>query len=135
MRGQILNMEIVTEFVVEECYACGCLFAMTKHFKDTRLRDKQSFYCPAGHGQQYVGKSDKELRREAEARAQAAEDQAAAAEQARKAAEKATKAAKAEATRLRKRGERGVCPHCKRSFVQLAKHVESKHPECLEQEK
>lgn len=135
MRGTTLNMEITTEFVVEECCNCGALFAMTKSFKQQRQHDKDWFYCPAGHAQHYMGKSESTLRKEAEARAAAAEAQARAAEAARARAERDAQVATAEATRLRKRGERGVCPHCKRSFVQLAKHVESKHPECLEQEK
>lgn len=47
-----------TEFRVEECCQCGCLFAMTVGTYKTRRSDKKDFYCSYGHAQHYVGKSD-----------------------------------------------------------------------------
>jgi len=126
MRGSTLSVTTETEFFVESCFTCGCLFGMTVDFKNNRNRNKDTFYCPAGHAQHYTGKSDKELRREAEARASAAEDQALAAkrELARVKRENA-----AETKRLAQRSRGGVCPCCDRSFVQLARHMKTKHPE------
>lgn len=132
MRGNTLTIEQVTEFYVEECFKCGCSFAMTKDFRDNRMRDKDDFWCPAGHPQRYIGKSDKQLRQEAEARARAAEDQAAAAERATREAKRQLTAAKREATRLKTRAANGVCPCCNRSFVQLARHMKTKHPEYVD---
>lgn len=125
-RGSTLRMETITEFHIEACFACGCEFAMTRDFYDNRQRMKDTFYCPAGHAQHYTGKSDKELRREAEARARAAEDQAAAA---RLELNRVKREAKAEQARLAQRARGGVCPCCNRSFVQLARHMKTKHPE------
>lgn len=45
-------------FVTEHCCQCGVAFAMTDRFKKQRLRDHELFYCPAGHGQYYTGKSE-----------------------------------------------------------------------------
>lgn len=133
MRGETLTVQQQVEFFVESCFACGCLFAMTTDFHDARLREKDSFYCPAGHSQYYTGKSDKQLRREAEARERAALDQLQAAEaenrRIKREAAAERKAAKAEATRLAQRARGGVCPCCNRSFVKLAQHMASKHPE------
>jgi hypothetical protein len=133
MRGSVLSLQTETEFFIESCWTCGCLFGMTTDFKNTRQREKDVFYCPAGHSQHYTGKSDKELRREAEARARAAEDQARAAEaetaRVKRVAAAERKAAKAEATRLAQRARGGVCPCCNRSFVKLAQHMASKHPD------
>ena len=125
-RGTTLSVKTETEFYIESCFACGCLFGMTMDFKDARQRNKDTFYCPAGHPQHYLGKSDKELRREAEARARAAEDQALAAKQE---LARVKREAKAEQTRLAQRARGGVCPCCNRSFVQLARHMKTKHPE------
>lgn len=141
MRGEVLEMKTTTEFFIEECCACGVLFGMTKELHDQRYRDKSSFYCPNGHSQSYMGKSDKTLRQEAEARARAAEDQAQAArrdaERAQREAETAraeARVAKAEAKRLKDRTSKGVCPvkGCKRSFVNVERHIRNQHPEYAE---
>lgn len=104
-------------FHVEECCACGVVFAMTQEFYNARWAEKErgEFYCPNGHSQHYVGKSDKQKAREAEARYLAEVDQ-------RKAAERELK-------RHRTRAKGGACPVCKRSFVQLARHVKTQHPD------
>jgi hypothetical protein len=132
-RGTTLSIKTDTEFFIESCFACGCLFGMTTDFRNARLRNKDDFYCPAGHPQRYLGKSDKELRREAEARERAALDQLQAAEaetaRVKRVAAAERKAAKAEQTRLAQRARGGVCPCCNRSFVQLAQHMKTKHPE------
>jgi len=125
-RGNTLTLETVTDFYIESCFSCGCQFGMTVDFKDNRMRLKDTFYCPAGHAQHYTGKSDKELRREAEARERAALDQLQAAEAENR---RIKREAKAEATRLAQRARGGVCPCCNRSFVQLARHMASKHPD------
>lgn len=132
-RGSTLRMETITEFHIEACFACGCEFAMTRDFYDNRQRMKDTFYCPAGHAQHYTGKSDKELRREAEARERAALDQLQAAEaenrRIKREAAAERKAAAAETNRQAQRSRGGVCPCCDRSFVQLARHMKTKHPE------
>lgn len=59
-----------TEFYVESCFKCGCLFAMTVEFKNARKQDRDTFYCPAGHGQRYTGKTDAERLKEQQAEAE-----------------------------------------------------------------
>ena len=126
MRGATLTVQQSQSFVVEECYSCGTLFAMTSQYRDARLGDKRTWYCPNGHAQSYVGKSDREKLAEAERRRASAEEDARI--QAARAA-----AAAAEAERLRRRAAAAACPCCNRSFVQLARHLKSKHPEYVEQ--
>lgn len=132
-RGNTLTLQTETEFFIESCFTCGCQFAMTRDFYDNRQRNKDSFYCPAGHAQHYTGKSDRELRREAEARERAALDQLQAAEaenrRIKREAAVERKAAATEQSRLAQRSRGGVCPCCDRSFVQLARHMKTKHPE------
>jgi hypothetical protein len=49
--------------------------------------------------------------------------------QMQKAAEHSARAYKGQATRLRNRAKAGVCPCCKRTVSQLARHMASKHPD------
>jgi hypothetical protein len=120
MRGSTLTIQQAVDFHVEECCNCGVVFAMTEQFYSKRYENKgTSFYCPNGHGQHYVGQTDKQLLVEAERRAaqtiQAERDQRLAAER--------------ELKRIRDRARGGVCPCCNRSFVQLNRHIKTKHPD------
>ncbi len=112
--------ETVT-LVVMRCGQCGISFAVPDFFQRERIEDGGSWYCPNGHCRAYTEPEVKKLQRKlasAEARAIAAEDQ-------RRAAEKRAAAA-------RKRTGNGVCPCCKRTFVQLARHMNAKHPDYAE---
>jgi hypothetical protein len=111
-----------TVLVTEECCSCGVTFAMPERFKSDRLADKRRFYCPNGHGQAYVGKTDAELRKEAEQARASAEENA-------RIARIEANEAKKELRRLKQRAKAGACPYCNRSFVQLTRHIHTKHPE------
>ncbi len=43
-----------------ECFRCGTPFALSKDFYENRIADKRSWYCPNGHQQHFIGKTDKE---------------------------------------------------------------------------
>jgi uncharacterized Zn finger protein (UPF0148 family) len=126
-------------FVSESCYACGVPFCITTEMYHQRLRDKKSFYCPNGHSQAYIGQTEVEKERDA-LRAQLQREQSAreSAERSRKWAEKQARGAnvaagmaKAKVRRVMERVHAGVCPHCNRTFKQLAAHMKSKHAEQL----
>lgn len=119
--------------VVESCW-CGMNHAIPKVLADKAYRDGTKVYCPLGHT--WVIRETKEDRLEKElARKNAALDQV----KARAADLEATNSnlrgqvtkAKNETKRLKTRAQNGVCPHCQRSFVKLAQHVRTKHPECV----
>lgn len=113
-----------------ECCKCGVGFWVTAQFDQQRLKDKQSFYCPNGHGQSYTESEADRLRRqleqtkreltEAESARQFAEIRLAN-EQAR---------AKKDMKRVMRRANSGTCQHCHRTFSNVARHMETKHPEC-----
>lgn len=120
------------ELVVVTCW-CGTPHAVPATLRDHQLRqhddgraDVIGIYCPLGHQHVPAGESklDQQRRRaeEAEARAQAAVDQLAAEARARKRAEKRAAAA--------------LCPveGCGRQFVNLGRHMHSKHPELVHPE-
>jgi hypothetical protein len=111
---------------------CGIAYAIPNELNQQLLdhcgegRGTKSVYCPNGHQWHYAGKSAEERIREAEQRTKAVRDLLAA-------EERSHAATKGKVTKLKKRVEAGVCIHCKRSFVNLARHMQSKHADCLEQ--
>jgi hypothetical protein len=121
MRGNTWTVVQRVELITESCCICGVLFAMTDEVKSSRLQDHRSFYCPNGHAQNYVDKTDREKLREAEAALRQAEAKLSAEVDQRKAADR-------ELARQRKRAKGGACPCCNRTFVQLARHIKTQHP-------
>lgn len=103
---------------------CGVLFAMPKKLLDERRYDGANFYCPHGHSLSFDG-DQKRLKRQLEnerdraARLSANLDQS----------EASRRAYKGQATKLKKRASAGVCPCCQRSFKELKRHMETKHPD------
>jgi hypothetical protein len=111
------------------CFKCGVMFGVDQEFHKDLVKTRQTFSCPNGHEQHFMGESEadklrKELERE-RTRRQLAENTSLAESHARERAEK--KAAKAE--KKLKRVGNGVCPCCNRSFTDLRRHMATKHPE------
>jgi len=106
------------------------LFAMPAHLTKARRSDKQIFFCPNGHTLSFtkseVDRLKEELAREKEA-AQRARD-----ESARK--DRLLSAARGQATKIKKRISNGVCPCCNRTFINLHRHMGTKHPDWKEQD-
>ena len=104
----------------ETCFKCGCVFGMSSEFRKQRLNNHDTFYCPAGHGQVYTGKTEaQKLREELDEERQRKLDALARANEA--------ESAKAKLERKLKRVDRGVCPECNRTFANLARHMACKH--------
>jgi hypothetical protein len=113
-----------------KCYACGVWFASS--VISLRRQDGKSFYCPNGHSQHYTETAEARLRAELEG---VKRDRDYYQKQYRTKSEEAKWAradAKRKGTVLRKTKERiknGVCPCCNRSFENLRRHMETKHPQ------
>lgn len=122
-----LQINTWVNFETVDCYKCGVTFAVSAALRGNWLRDKTEFFCPNGHSQSYLESTAQRLQRELDAAKRDAEWQKQRAETAAKRAEKAERAT----TRLQKRVNCGVCPHCQRTFKQMAAHIKSKHPEVL----
>ena len=111
---------------------CGTPFSCpqtlyNEHFAHHRTK----IYCPQGHSVTYGEKSEVEqARAELEAerrrttRLRAEKDQV----------EASLRAQKGVNTKLRKRVANGVCPCCKRTFKNLARHMEGQHPDYAEKQ-
>ena len=92
-----------------------------------------NFYCPHGHDQHFIGKTEAELLTDklavARRRAEMAEAAARLNRERANAAERSRAAYKGVATRQRNRIARGVCPCCNRYFEPMARHMAEKHPD------
>lgn len=125
--GACLNYSV--SLISETCVNCGVEFAWPKEMRDARLKDKKSFYCPNGHSMSWSGPNatERELSETKSRLAQVERDAAFKAEQ--------IKTLERKAKRQTRRIHAGVCPHCNRTFEQLARHMASKHKDQIEVKK
>lgn len=128
---QILRQET---FNTIECCRCGVVFAVASVLQGNWKRDKTEFYCPNGHNQSYAESTAERIKRELTAQLDAAKRDAEWERVRAKEAEKRERAMKGQITKLKKRVNCGVCPHCQRTVKQMAAHIASKHPEVLKKE-
>jgi protein-arginine kinase activator protein McsA len=117
------------QLVSVTCSKCGIEFAMPQYYRTKRLEDRETFYCPNGHGQHFTGESEAQrLRRELDAKQQALDWE----KNRRADAEKTISQLKGKVTKAKNKLERvanGVCPCCNRTFQNLMRHMATKHPE------
>lgn len=126
-----LNFEITFETVT--CCECGFQFAVPADVHQQWRRTGESFHCPKGqHSLRYGVSENDRLRSELEAerrRKEAALSRENEERARREATERKLSAARGQNTKLRKRAAGGACPCCNRTFVQLARHMATKHPD------
>lgn len=127
------TLDVTQQLTVQDCCVCGMTFGVPARYDRDRQEDHRVFYCPTGHSQSYVGKTEAQKQRE---RAERAERQLAnreddlRVERMHHDAERRSHAAtKGQLTRVRKRAEQGVCLHCHRHFANVKAHVARQHPE------
>lgn len=128
-----LNLYQSLAFETIECCQCGVLFAVPREWRRKRLADRERFWCPNGHSQSFCGKTEEQkLKEELEkVERRLAQEQSASA-QARSDAEHQRRryiGMKGAHTKLKNRVAAGVCPCCNRSFGDLRKHMQDKHPD------
>lgn len=130
-----LAIEINTRFEVIYCYECKIPFAVPAVIRADWQQNGENFYCPNGHIQHYtesdVQRLNKKLKREQE-QLELERKRTQWAQQAARNAENRRRAEKAAKTRIKNRVAKGVCPCCNRSFPNLHRHMETKHPDYTE---
>lgn len=124
---------------VLDCAACGVVFGITTEYEERRRDDGIAFHCPNGHvnsWQETAADRERKARIKAEKLAQQLEEDRSRYQEwlrkereAHKATERRRAAAKGQLTKAKKRAAAALCPCCNRSFVQLRRHLETKHPE------
>lgn len=124
-----------TKIVRLSCADCGMDIFMTRHYEVWLQEDaRRKFTCLKGHSQHFSDSENdiEKIRRERNLLKQQAamhEDEIREEQERRKAAERAAAAQKGQVTRLKNRAKAGVCPCCNRSFQNLQRHMENKHPD------
>lgn len=123
---------ITTTFHVVACYTCGTKFAINGSMYKRAVTNKEGcVYCPAcREGMHWTGKTEDQKRiDELERKLKWEAKNAAYQKHYKEQAERKLSAAKGQMTKLKKRAAAGVCPCCNRTFHNLARHMETKHPE------
>lgn len=107
------------------CYKCGIAFGMTQECYEIALESGKSFFCTNGHGQVFTETENTILKKKLGAAQRNAQNAQHRALQAESLADRTSK----QYHRIRDRIMAGVCPCCNRTFGNLARHMQSKHPE------
>lgn len=125
------TLTFVGELTVITCW-CGMRHAVPSELRNFQQRQHNdggsvtSIYCPLGHQHAPAGEGEAaKLRRHLQTEA----DERTRAEAEREQAEASARAHKGAATKARKRAAAALCPCCNRSFVQLRRHMATKHPD------
>lgn len=109
---------LTLETVLMECGECGVLFWVTENFYRERRNRNLGWHCPNGHSRIFRENDVDILKRQLDKE----KSKLAKAQFELMAAEKKIK-------RIEKRVKSGTCPCCNRQFVQLARHMKTKHPD------
>lgn len=127
-----------TELEIRVCPNCGITYALPARVVEDRRAGGGSWYCPNGHGVSFretdadrARKEAAQLRKKLDDEKQNAEWWKTRSREAQKAADHQESRAngyKGALTKVKKRVGNGVCPCCSRSFVDLGRHMQSKHP-------
>lgn len=121
-------LEFSVQAVWLTCPECRVPFAITTDHQSSLRQKRETFYCPNGHTQWYPGKTDAEkIREEMQAKLDEANRLLDWQTSQRHTAEKQARTATAKLKKQTKRINAGVCPHCHRTFKQLAAHMKCKH--------
>ncbi len=108
----------------ETCCNCGVKFGLAHDYKEERLKDHRNFSCPNGHQQHYTGETEADrLKKELENEKRRHEFTKNQSEMHKRSAS----ANKGLLTKIKNRVKHGVCPCCNRSFINLARHMKTKH--------
>ena len=118
-------LPITVQMADMQCGECGIQFAVPETWRAEKQRTGAGWFCPNGHSRVYR-ESDEEKAKKAlaEERQRHANTLARLNE-----AQTVERNLQAEMKRMKNRAAAGVCPCCKRTFQQLARHMKSKHPD------
>ncbi len=122
---------VMRTLVVVQCGVCDILFGLSQAKYDRCFNTGEGFFCPNGHNF-YSQPENARLRRELEQakRIRTNLEGDVAWEQREKGRIGAQlRATKGVVTKIRRRVANGVCPCCKRHFVNLKRHMSGQHPE------
>jgi uncharacterized C2H2 Zn-finger protein len=119
--------------VIVTCYKCAMIFAMPNDFVARRKKDHAEWFCPAGHGQVYLGQTEEQRLRDQlaseKSRRESAEGSASYWRGEHDTKGRRLVALKGVVTRQRNRIAKGKCPCCSTTFKDLGQHMAKEHPD------
>ena len=112
------------------CARCGLVFGVPGSWSTSKRENHRLFHCPDGHPLSYHGKTEEEkLIQENKRLAQKSR----LLKHSLDSTERSRRAQKGHMTRIKNRIAKGVCPCCNRQFKNLLDHMETKHPDWVDQ--
>lgn len=120
-----MSIIVTTEVVLETttCMTCGVTYAMPTDLMDFHRKHGNTHYCPVGHGQSFIDPEVPRLKKQL----REAKDEAYDERQARYKAVQELDGALDRLTKMKKRADAGLCPHCRRYFANVERHIKCKH--------
>lgn len=119
------EMAYTETLVVTHCW-CGIALAIPANLRRVAEDEGKSIYCPLGHtfiyGDSFADKLERERRSHRATR------------DLLRAEEHSHRTTRGHLTRVKRRVAHGVCPHCKRTFPNLAAHMQTKHPRVVDEQ-
>lgn len=127
---------VAIEFVAITCYKCGLIFGIESSRNETLTKSHESFWCPNGHSQAYLGKTAEQKRieeleretRELKSSRDFWNDQAKSANATVEHQNRRINGYKGAVARVRRRVAKGRCPCCSQQFKDLKQHMAAVHP-------
>lgn len=121
-----MRITVDVDLTTINCGGCSGTYAINERFRQKKYEDGGAWHCPYcqcswGYRGTEIQRLKKRLQRE-----EAEHDQTRAELKHTESRRRAEKAAKA---RLKNRISKGVCPCCRRHFMNLQRHMASKHPD------
>jgi hypothetical protein len=130
MSEHTVAFELSYTFVSLACWVegCGVVFALEHTYKRKLVEGGITFYCPNGHRIRYGESEIERLKKFLESERYAHERT----RDRLKREEHAHRGTRGVVTRIKNRIAHGVCPCCKRTFADVARHMKTKHPDFAE---
>lgn len=120
-----INTEV--DLTVKQCPVCYVHYAIPQMMENRKQENGGNWYCPNGDSLIFTKTKAQKLEAELAKEKENVEywmnrkDEV----------DRELKAKKGELTKLKNRVISGVCPCCQRSFVNLQRHMKTKHPELV----
>jgi hypothetical protein len=124
-------IESLSFVTISCCTECGISWALPESYQKKRKEDGINFFCPNGHSQCYRESDVLKLQKQLD-RANSDRDWW---KQRQEATAKERAAEELKRKKLERRIKNGVCPCCQRSFVNVKRHMATKHPSYAETHK
>lgn len=112
------------------CSKCGITFWVPEWWQKEKRENGTAFSCPNGDGRVYKEPEVEKLKKRLVAQELATKEQRERADR----EERRRIAMAGQVTKVRNRVSNGVCPCCNRTFVNLQRHIGTKHPDWKSQE-